>query len=169
MSLAHTLVAELDHEMAGVRTTLERVPEDRLDYRPHEKSMTMARLAGHLAEMPDWAVQTLRKEALDMAPPGEPPRSAFVMTSRAQVLDRFDRELAEARDTLVTATDEDLGRSWTLLAGGRVVLTMPRLGVLRTFVLNHAIHHRAQLGVYLRLNGVPVPSLYGPSADESGA
>jgi len=128
--------------------------------------MTMGRLAGHLAELPGWGARTLEVESLDLAPPGSAPPQGFSAKSRAEALELFDRNVKEARERLVGASDEELKRPWTLLFGGKALFTMPRIAVIRTSVLNHVIHHRAQLGVYLRMNDVPVPSLYGPSADE---
>lgn len=166
MSIKDMLLPEFDQEMAGVRKTLERVPENKPDFKPHEKSMTMARLAGHLAELPGWATVTLKQDELDMAPPGQPPMQPYVMTTRAKLLEEFDTKVAEARKAIENTTDQEFMKPWTLLRGGQKLLTVPKIGVMRSFVMNHVIHHRAQLGVYLRLNNVPVPSIYGPSADE---
>ncbi len=167
MSLSEMLLPEFEHEMASTRRTLERVPEDKFDWKPHEKSMPLGGLATHLANIPSWVGHTIEKDALDVAPPGEPPLRMQQATSRAEVLQQFDQNVAAARAALAGASDEELLKPWTLLSGGKTVLSMPRVAVLRGFVLNHNIHHRAQLGVYLRLNDVPVPAIYGPSADES--
>ena len=166
MAIKDMLLPEFDQEMAGARKTLERVPEDRPDYKPHPKSMTLGRLAGHLAELPLWAVMTLKHDELDMAPAGAPPLQPGVMTTRAKLLEEFDKNVAEARKALEATSDEQFMRPWSLLRSGQKLMTMPKLAVMRNFVLNHVIHHRAQLGVYLRLNDVAVPSIYGPSADE---
>jgi uncharacterized damage-inducible protein DinB len=166
MALRDGLLAQFDYEMAGTRKTLERVPEGKPDWAPHPKSMKMGRLAGHLAELPGWAVETINRDALDIHPPGGSPFQPLVMTSRKQLLDAFDKNAAAARAALAGASDETLLGPWTLQAAGNTIFTMPRLAVLRSFVMSHVIHHRAQLGVYLRMNDVPVPSLYGPSADE---
>lgn len=168
MPISAMLLPEFDQEMANTRKTLERVPEGKPDFRPHPKSMTLARLAGHVAEIPMWAAGALTTDSFDRAPPGGAPFEALVMKSRKQVLEAFDSNVAAARKALEVATDELLGKPWALLRGGQTILKMPRLVVLRTLVLNHLIHHRAQLGVYLRMNDVPVPSIYGPSADEGG-
>jgi uncharacterized damage-inducible protein DinB len=133
MQMNQALLPEFDMEMAKTRKTLERVPEDKFGWKPHDKSMTMGRLTGHLAEIPMWASITIDQDNYDVAPAGGAPQQA-----------------------------------WSSLHGGTPMFTMPKIAVLRGFVMNHTIHHRAQLGVYLRLNDVPVPSIYGPSADEQG-
>lgn len=168
MSISQSLLPEFDHEMANTRKVLERVPEDRPDYRPHQKSMTMARLAGHLTDIPWWAVTTLTRDEYDMQPSGGVTRERYMMTTREALLARFDTEVAAARAALVAATDAAMMQPWTLKHAGHSLFSMPRASVLRSFVLNHNVHHRAQLGVYLRLNDVAVPSIYGPSADEGG-
>ncbi|HYP27279.1 MAG TPA: DinB family protein [Blastocatellia bacterium] len=165
MSLAGGLLPEFDHEMAGTRKVIERIPEDKLGWKPHEKSTAMGGLATHLANLPGWATRALDGESFDMAPGGEPVRIQPVK-SRQEALDMFDRNVSDARAAIAGASDEILLKPWTLLSDGKPVFTMPRIAVLRGFVLNHSIHHRAQLGVYLRLNDVPVPPLYGPTADE---
>lgn len=169
MTISQSLLPEFDHELANTRKMLERVPEDRAEYRPHPKSMTLARLAGHLAEIPTWATATLTLDVFNMAPTDGSPRvTAYTMHDRASTLAYFDAERAKARAALVATTDAVMMQPWTLKDGDYVVLTMPRVGVLRSFVMNHNIHHRAQLGVYLRLNDIAIPSTYGPSADEGG-
>ena len=167
MAISDMLLPEFDQEIAGARRTLERVPDDRLAWSPHPKSGTMGWLAGHLANVPSWAVLTIRDDALDLAPGGKPLAPAPQPESSAELVATLDRHAAEARAAIAGASDADLMQPWTLLQNGQAVMTLPRLGVLRSFVLNHLIHHRAQLGVYLRLNDIPVPSIYGPSADES--
>jgi len=166
MAIKDMLLPEFDQEMAGARKTLERVPEGKPDFKPHEKSMTLARLAGHLAEVPLWATMTLTKDSIDIAPVGEPPMQAQTMSNRADLLKDFDARVAEARKALQATSDEAFMKPWSLQRAGQTMMTMPKIVVMRSFVMNHLIHHRAQLGVYLRMNGVPVPSLYGPSADE---
>ena len=167
MGLSEALLPEFDQEMATTRKTLERVPEEKFDWKPHEKSTTLGGLATHLANLPSWVGHTIDKEELDMAPPGQPPLRIEPARTRDEVLAAFDRNVAAARAALAGASDERLLGPWTLLQGGNKVLTLPRAAVLRSFVLSHSIHHRAQLGVYLRLNDIPVPSVYGPSADEA--
>lgn len=167
MAFSDMLLPEFDQEMAGARTTLERVPENRFKWRPHPKSFAMGWLAGHLANIPEWGTLTIARDELDLAPGGKPMEQQPPPASRADLLAVFDRKAAEARAAIAGASDEDLMKPWSLLQNGKTLFTMPKLTVLRSFVLNHLIHHRAQLGVYLRLNDVPVPALYGPSADEN--
>lgn len=166
MTLSEQLLPEFDVEMATLRKTLERVPADKVGFRPHEKSMTLGRLAGHLVECPFWGIVALDRDDFDMAPPGEAPRERYEFADRQAALARFDADVAKARALLAAASDSLLQSPWTFKSGGHTVMTLPRLAVLRRFLLNHLIHHRAQLGVYLRLLDVPVPPTYGPSADE---
>ncbi len=166
MAIKDMLLPEFDQEMAGARKTLERVPEGKPDFKPHEKSMTLARLAGHVAEVPMWAVMALTRDTLDLAPAGQPPMQANVMTTREKLLADFDANVAGARKALENTSDEAFMKPWSLLKAGQTLMTLPRIVVMRSFVMNHLIHHRAQLGVYLRMNNVAVPSIYGPSADE---
>jgi uncharacterized damage-inducible protein DinB len=162
MPIAQMLLPEFDQEMKSTRKLLECVPDGKFDYKPHEKSMTLGRLAAHVAEMPNYAVSTLRLERLDFT--GE--EKSFAPTTRQELLDSFDKLAAEARDLLSKATDEELAKVWTLTYKGQQIFSMPRAAVLRSMVLSHLIHHRGQLGVYLRLNNVEFPGMYGPSADE---
>jgi uncharacterized damage-inducible protein DinB len=166
MALRDALLPEFDHEMATTRKTLERVPEDKTNWKPHDTSMTMGRLAGHIAEMAGFVGQTFQGDSFDFAPPGAPPMQPTVMTSRKQLLEIFDKNVHSARAALAKASDEELYKTWTLLNGGKTFFAMPRIQVLRSMILNHVIHHRGQLSVYLRMNQVPVPSIYGPSGDE---
>jgi uncharacterized damage-inducible protein DinB len=166
MTISQSLLPEFDHEFANLRKTLERVPEGQAGFRPHDKSMTLGRLAGHLAECPMWGIVSLDRDLFDIAPPGQPHGESYVMTSRAELLARFDADLAKARAAIASTSDAAMMQPWTFAKGGKPLVTMPRIAVLRGYLLNHMIHHRAQLGVYLRLVGVPVPALYGPSADE---
>lgn len=164
--ISESLLPEFDNEMAGTRKSLERIPEEKFGWKPHEKSMKMGDLATHLAHIPDWASVAINTESLDVAPPGEPPLRNPPLNSVAEVLELFDKNVAAARDAIQGASDEHLHKPWTLLAGGKTIVSRPRAAILRDFVLSHTIHHRAQLGVYLRLNDVPVPAIYGPSADD---
>ena len=168
MPIRDVFLPEFDYEMANTRKTLERFPEDRVTWKPHDKSMTMGRLAGHLAELPSWMTMTLNTESVDVAPPGGPKFQPKIASTQADLLGFFDKNVADARAALASATDEQMMASWSLMAGGKTLMTMPRMAALRTWVISHTIHHRAQLGVYLRLNDIAVPSLYGPSADEGG-
>ncbi|MBZ5569867.1 MAG: DinB family protein [Acidobacteriia bacterium] len=166
MALSQSLLPEFDAEMANTRKTLERVPDGKFDFKPHPKSGSMGWLAGHLANLPLWAAMTLQQDSLDIAPAGGQPFKLPETKNTKQVLEVFDQHVAEARKGIAAATDEQLMRPWSLLKTGQTIMTMPKIAVLRSFVLNHIIHHRAQMGVYLRLNDIPVPSIYGPSADE---
>jgi uncharacterized damage-inducible protein DinB len=168
MSLSEALLPEFDQEMGHTRKTLERVPEGKPDWKPHEKSMPMGYLSVHIALLPSWGKEVITKDSLDVAPPGAPPFQMPTAKSRIELLEMFDKSAAEGRAAIADASDEHLRKPWTLLAGGKTIFTMPRIMVLRGMVMNHIIHHRAQLGVYLRLNDVPVPAIYGPSADEGG-
>jgi uncharacterized damage-inducible protein DinB len=161
------MLPEFDHEMANTRRTLARVPDSTFDWTPHEKSPSMQDLVSHLANLPSWTVMTIEQDSIDMAPPdgSEPPRTQ-ALTTTEQVVETFDRNVAAARAAIAGASDEKLMETWSLLSGGEVELAMPKVAVLRSFILNHMIHHRAQLTVYLRMNDVPLPALYGPSADE---
>ena len=166
MGLSNALLPEFDNEMANTRKTLERVPDDRFDWKPHEKSTAMGGLAGHLANLPSWGSLTVGSDSFDMAPGGQPLK-APALSSGKEVLAKFDENVAATRAAIAGASDEELFKPWTLLSNGNTLITMPKVAVLRNFVMNHMIHHRAQLGVYLRLNDIPVPSIYGPSADEN--
>lgn len=156
------MISEFDHECAETRKALQLIPEDRFDWKPHAKSWSLHELASHLAEVPHWAAPTLRTDVFDL----ETDYERVVPDTKEEILARFDAGVVEAREALEKATDEQLGSTWTMKMGDEVVLSMPKGAVLRSFVFNHNVHHRAQLGVYLRLLDVPVPGHYGPSADE---
>jgi uncharacterized damage-inducible protein DinB len=166
MTISQSLLGEFDSEMANTRRTLERVPEDKLSWKPHERSFALGRLAAHIAEAPGWSVPTIAMDELDISPVGTPPYQPFEPKSRQEILDYFDKQIAAAREAIAGASDDHLRKPWTLLAAGKTMFTMPRIAVLRGMIMNHTIHHRAQLTVYLRLLDIPVPALYGPSADE---
>jgi uncharacterized damage-inducible protein DinB len=168
MPISKMILPEFDHEMANTRKTLERVPEDKFAWKPHEKSMSLGGLSTHLANIPSWTAQTFDRDELDIAPPGAPPYRLDEAKSPADLLEAFDKNVASARAALEAAGDENWQGKWSLLMGGKPIFTLPRTAVMRGFIMNHLIHHRAQLGVYLRLLDVPVPSIYGPSADEGG-
>jgi uncharacterized damage-inducible protein DinB len=166
MTFAEMILPEFDQEMASTRKVLERVPEDKLEWQAHPKSHTIGWNANHLAEMPSWVINTLSALSLDIAPPGGQPYQSPKLKSRQEILGLFDKNVAAARQALATVTDEEVGQMWSLLKGGQTLLTMPRSAMIRSFVLNHIVHHRAILCVYLRLNDIPVPGMYGPSGDE---
>ena len=162
MPLAQAILPEFDHEMANTRKTLDRVPDAKFAWKPHQKSMTLGGLATHLATINHWVEAVIGQNSFDVSTAPPTPE----LKSRQEILDAFDKNTASARKAVAGATDDQLTHPWSLLSGGHTIFTMPRIGVVRSMILNHIIHHRAQLGVYLRLNDVAVPSIYGPSADE---
>jgi uncharacterized damage-inducible protein DinB len=162
MPFSQTLLPEFDEEMKNTRKLLECVPDGKFDYQPHQKSMSIGRLATHVAELPAWTSATLDLEVLEMGADFKPE----IATSRAELLEKFDKGVAEARQKIAAATDEQWQKIWTFKWAGKTVLSMPRSAVMRSVIMNHLIHHRAQLGVFLRLNDVAIPGMYGPSADE---
>jgi uncharacterized damage-inducible protein DinB len=162
MAIKDAFLPEFDSEMATTRKVIERVPEPKFDYKPHEKSMSLGQLASHIAEMPGWATMGITMDSLDMASDYKP----FLAGSTAELLEVFDKNVAGARSSIAGASDETFMKNWSLKSGDKTLMTMPKVAVVRVFMLNHVIHHRGQLSVYLRLNDVPVPSIYGPSADE---
>lgn len=167
MSIAQQLIPEFDREMASTRKFLELVPEDKFTWKPHEKSMALGNLAGHIAELPDWGVHVLTRETLALTDAeGNPLFEPFRPSTRKQILEKFDGDVIKARELLDQTTDEAMGKTWTMTWKGQEVVKGPRAEVIRTWMFSHLIHHRAQLGVYLRLNNLPVPGVYGPSADE---
>jgi len=166
MSISASLLPEFDQEMANTRKALERMPDDKFDWKPHQKSGTMGWLANHLANLPSWTVYTINQDSLDLAPTDGESLKWEGKGSRQELLDYFDKNVGAARAAIAEASDEEFLKPWSLLKGGVTLMTLPKIAVLRGFVMNHVIHHRGQFTVYLRLNDVPVPSLYGPSADE---
>jgi uncharacterized damage-inducible protein DinB len=165
MALKDALLPEYDHEMATTRRLLDRVPEAEFPWKPHDKSMTLGQLSGHIANIPMWCSATLGASELDLATMGEAARPKPPV-SRAALLKDFDDKVAAARADLAKSTDPELLAPWTLKSGDQVFFTMPRISAIRTFVMNHLIHHRGQLSVYLRMQNVPLPPIYGPTADE---
>ena len=166
MAIKDALLPEWDHELATTRRLLERVPEADFGWKPHEKSMSMGDLAGHIANIAFWCTTTIRTEVLDFA--NAPAESRLERpTSSAQLLERFDSMAAEARALLAECTDSAMLAPWTLKNDGHEIFTLPRTAAIRSFVMNHLIHHRGQLSVYLRLRNIPLPPIYGPSADEA--
>ena len=166
MPTIDALLPEFDREMGLTRRALDRVPDGQFDWKPHPTSVTLGRLAEHLTEMPHWAAATMTQSGIDGA--ADRPPDYVSPTTRAAVLAQFDARYKDARANLVAKTDAEFAAPWTLKAGGKEVFTMPKIAVMRNFVLNHMIHHRGQLLVYLRMLDVPVPSIYGPSGDEHG-
>ncbi len=164
MTIAEILLQDFDNEMKGTRTTLERVPENNPDFKCHDKSMPMGRLAVHVATLPRFGITILTTDELDLATAKFP---SMVFESREKLLADFDALAAEARGHLASASDEHLQKNWKMVWGDKPIADAPRSILYRTMFFNHVIHHRAQLGVYLRLNNVPVPPLYGPTADDS--
>lgn len=152
--------------MASTRKMLDRLPDGKFDFKPHEKSMSLGQLANHIAHMATWGAITLELPSFDVAPVDGPPAVTPKDGTRAEIVGHFDAGVTKFRAALAAASDAALMENWSLLAGGNPILTMPRIAVLRGMVMNHIIHHRAQLTVYYRMNDIPVPSLYGPSADE---
>lgn len=162
-NISSALIAELEQEAKVTRTCLERIPAEKFDWKPHEKSMPLGRLASHIAEMFGWTPPTMEKSELDFAQMDYKP---FEPKTTDDLLEFFDKNVAEAIETLKSSTDERFMENWTMRNGEQVYFTMPKAAVIRAFVLSHIIHHRGQLSVYLRLNDIAVPSIYGPSADE---
>lgn len=167
MSLKAALLPEFDYEMSLTRRQLESVPDGDFEWQPHPKSMKIGMLASHLAELPSWTTSALAAPELDIMPAGGPAYSVPTHASRAAILASFDANVATAHTALAAATDAQLLEPWTLKRTGEVIFTMPKASVVRGMVINHMIHHRAQLGVYLRLQDVPLPSIYGPTADNA--
>jgi uncharacterized damage-inducible protein DinB len=166
MSYAEALLPEFDQEMAKTRKVLERIPDDKLDWQAHPKSHTIGWNANHVADIPNWLVMVMTETSLDIAPAGGQPYALPKLGSRQEILELFDRNVAAARKALTEVKDADVGLPWTLARAGQPIFTMPRTAVIRSMVLNHLMHHRAHLCVYLRLNDIPVPGMYGPSGDE---
>jgi uncharacterized damage-inducible protein DinB len=164
MAIIDALLPEFDREMGLTRRALERVPDGQFDWRPHPTSVTLGRLAEHLTEMPQWALMTMTQDGIDMT--AQRPPDYVRPATRDAVLAQFDTHLKSGRGSVAGRTDAEFNAPWTLRAAGKEVFTMPKVAVMRNFVLNHMIHHRGQLMVYLRMLGVPVPSIYGPSGDE---
>jgi|SRR5688500_8122441 len=162
-NIASALIAEMELEAAVARKCLERVPAEKFDWKPHEKSMAFGKLAVHIAEMFSWTPTTLHHAELDFSKIDYKP---YEPTSTADLVEFLDKNVAEAIDALRNSPDEVFMENWTMRNGETVYFTMPKLAVMRSFVMNHIVHHRGQLSVYLRLNDIAVPSIYGPSADE---
>jgi uncharacterized damage-inducible protein DinB len=168
MTFAQSMLPEFDHEMATTRKVLERVPEDKLQWKAHEKSNTIGWNACHLAEIPGWGSNILTQPFFDMRPVGGKPYETPKLTSRKDILACFDAGVAETRKAIAGLADNQVMAMWQFRDGGTVVMEMPRAVAFRTWIMSHSIHHRAILSVYYRLTGVPVPAMYGPSGDEQG-
>jgi uncharacterized damage-inducible protein DinB len=166
MPAADALLPEFDHGTAVARLLLERLPEDGLDWRPHEKSFTLGALAAHITQVPHWGRAILDQPSYDIAGATDGSRRSDAPRTRPEILAAFDRTVADLRRGLVDKSDAELEAPWALLDRSQVVLMMPRVAAVRRFILHHLIHHRGQLTVYLRLRDVPLPPLYGPTADE---
>lgn len=165
MSIAAQMLPEFEMECANTRKYLERVPEEEFDWKPHEKSMSLGALASHLAENPGWAPYVLDQEELTLDLESYVP---FAARTRKELLEVFDKNVKAALKALSGKSDDAMKASWRMKSGDQVVMEMPRMSVMRSVILNHTIHHRGQLSVYLRLKDVPLPAMYGPSADEQG-
>lgn len=163
--IAEGIVAEFGFESANTRKMLERLPEDKFDWSPHDKSMTLGRLATHLAEMPQWAETILDQDELDLSTSDYQP---VVADSVAELLEIFDSNGEAFVAKVGERSDEEMLAAWTLRVGEKVFGTQPKVAALRSFILSHALHHRGQLSVYLRLLDVPLPQVYGPTADDTG-
>lgn len=168
MTIAEVLLQDFDNEMSNTRRTLERVPEGKNDWKPHEKSMLLGKLAMHCATLPLFGHYILEDEGMDMAQPKRE-HVPLVFTTTEAALKQFDEAVAKCRASLAAASDEHLQKQWIFKFGDQLISDAPRCKAFRTMFFNHMIHHVAQLGVYLRLNDLPVPALYGPSADEQWA
>jgi len=163
MSLNKALIAELNSESAPTRKLLALVPVDKKEWVPHEKSMKLGRLATHVAELPHWITKTVQQSELDFSK-GWTPSPSF--NSNEELIALYDKNLGEAIESLKDVSDETMQEMWTLRNGEQIYFTMPKKVVIRSMAMNHFVHHRAQLGVYLRLLDIPIPGMYGPSADE---
>jgi uncharacterized damage-inducible protein DinB len=162
-NLYHLAFLDLERELSVTRTVLERLPESHFDYKPHEKSMTLGRLASHVADLPGWMLVTIGQNELDFATSPPPPPPA---TNRDNLLERFDKNVAAVHEAVARFDPAALGNDWTLRNGPQVMTTRPRDYVYRIWCMNHLIHHRAQLCLYLRLLNVPVPTVYFNTADD---
>ena len=159
MTIGQMMLGEFDQEMQNTRKTLERCPDEKWNWKPHEKSGTVGWLASHVATMPGWLTMTINTEELDYAPVNGPSYEPPKITNRKELLAEFDKNVAESRAALANVSDAEIMKGWKLLAGGKEILTMPRVACIRGMVLNHLIHHRAQLNLYLRLMGITPPSI----------
>jgi hypothetical protein len=164
--IADLLLPEFDNEIAVTRRVLERVPDGRGEWKPHPKSFPLGHLAQLVARLPGWAALTMTRTELDLAPTSGPTFPGYSFETTATLLAEFDRGAVAGREAIAKASDADFDVPWTLKRAGQVLLTTNRYGIVRSMTINHIVHHRAQLGVYLRMLDVPVPQMYGPTADE---
>jgi uncharacterized damage-inducible protein DinB len=169
MRISELLLPEFDQEMKNTRRLLERVPPRKAEWKPHEKSMALGRLAGHVAELPKWGCMILNLDLLDLTSMVSEGYKPLISDSKEELLKAFDAGASETRDALAKAADDDFQRNWSLKMNEQILFSLPRIAVFRSMFMNHLIHHRAQLGVYLRLNDIPLPEMYGPSADEGAS
>ncbi len=165
MPINEYLLPEYDQEIQTTRKVLARVAAETFTYKPHDKSSAMGPLAIHIARIPEWIKITVDQDSLDLAAGGGPDTKP---TTTEELLALFDKAAAQGRESISGVSDEALFQPWSLKNGAVTLLTLPKVAVIRSFVMNHMIHHRGQLSVYLRMNNIPVPSIYGPSADEAG-
>ena len=163
MPINETLLTELEHEASSTKKMLERVPAEKFDWKPHEKSFSLGRLAAHVAELHSWVGFTVNHDELDLATMNYKP--AEVHTS-SDLMKLFEDQLSQAKQDIQNVSDETMMKAWTLRNKDQVYFSMPKIAVLRSMVVKHIVHHRAQLSVYLRLLDIPVPGMYGPTADE---
>ena len=166
MKISEALLPEFDQESGMTKSVLERCPEAKFNFKPHAKSWDLISLANHLANLPTWSLITMKQDIFDIAPPGAPPYKEELAKTTAELVNKFVKNTADARLAIAEASDEDFAKIWTMLKGGEKIFSMPKIVCMRSFIMNHSIFHRGQLAVYLRLIDVPVPALYGPSADE---
>ena len=166
MAISASMLPELEMELVTTRKCLERLPTEKFSWKPHEKSMPLVNLATHIVNMLGWGTTTCQQDNFDMAPVGGAPYREEPAATTADLLAQFDQHAAAFKAALAATTDEQMMQTWSLLSGGNVVMAMPRIACLRGMIFNHIVHHRGQLTVYMRLNDISVPSIYGPSADE---
>ncbi len=152
---------------ANIKKTIGRIPDDKFGWKPHEKSFTMGELASHLINIQSWIKVTLEMNSFDMQPNDDNNNQNHMASNSEELMNMYNKNLKEGTDCLNNTTEEELDKNWSLLSSGKELFTMPKIAVLRNFVFNHLIHHNAQLGVYLRLNDISLPAIYGPSADEN--